>query len=50
MLQKDVFFDTYIRNLFRKDCLVLEQLVDLEADLCVFVGIERRDAGFGGTK
>ena len=42
--QKDVFFDTDIRDLLRKDRLVLKQLIDLESDLCVLVGIERRDA------
>ena len=48
--QKDVFFDTDIRDLLRKDRLVLKQLIDLESDLCILVGIERRDARLGGTE
>ena len=42
--QKDVFFDTDIRDLLRKDTLLIKQLVDLEPDLGIFIGIERRDA------
>ena len=33
-----------------QSCLVLEQFADLETDLRVFVRIERRDTGLGGTE
>ena len=29
---------------------VVKQLADLEPDFCILIGIERRNAGFGGTK
>ena len=50
MLKKDVLFDTYIRDLLRENGFLLKQFVDLETDLRVFVGIERRDAGLCGAE
>ena len=43
MHKKDVFFDTYICDLLSQDRFVLKQLVDLEADLGIFIGLKRRD-------
>ena len=50
MGQENVFFDTDICDLLCQDRLVLEQLIYLEADLGIFVGVKRRDAGLGGSE
>ena len=48
--QENVFFDADVRDLLGEHRLVLEELVDLEADLGVFVGIERSYARLGGAE
>ena len=49
MLEKNILEITYSLNLFLKKLLVKE-LTYLEADLCIFIGIERSNSRFGGSK
>ena len=50
ILQNHIFLYAYIGDLIAKILFVCEQLADLETDLCVFIRIEGRDTGLGGTE
>ena len=49
MLQKNIL---HLADTFRflRQQFLIEQFTYLEADLCVFIGVERGDAGLGGPK
>ena len=50
VFQNHILLHAYIGDLIAKILFVREQLADLETNLRVFIRIEGRDTGLGGTE